>query len=79
MTVAGMVGISSIFTAGLEGGGGTTQLISLLVPQGWAMRGWRHVLDGQGVEAVLPTVVVMLALAVLFFAIGVYRFNKRFA
>lgn len=82
MTVAGMVGISRIFTIGVPDTSQTaqaTRIVSLLVPQGWAMRAWRIVLDGGGVADMLSTVLVMLALGAIFFVIGVWRFRKRFA
>jgi ABC-2 type transport system permease protein len=82
MTVTGMVGISSTFTASVPGAAEATKVVdtlSLFVPQGWAMRGWRLVMDGGGVVEVLPTVAVMLALGIAFFVLGVLRFRKRFA
>ena len=82
MTMTGMVGISSMFTASVPGAADATNVantLSLFVPQGWALRGWRLAMDGGGVAEVLPTVAVMLALGIVFFVLGVLRFRKRFA
>jgi ABC-2 type transport system permease protein len=79
MTVLGMVGMSSVFTASAPGAGGLAETLSLFVPQGWSMRAWLLVMDGGNVGDVLPTFGVMIALAAGFFSIGVLRFRKRFA
>jgi ABC-2 type transport system permease protein len=79
MTVLGMVGISSVFTANVPGAeGGITEILPLFVPQGWAMRAWRLVIEGGTAGDVLLPFGVMLALGAAFFAIGVLRFKKRF-
>lgn len=79
MTVLGMVGISSVFTANVPGAeGGITETLPLFVPQGWAMRAWRIVIDGGTAGDVLLPFAVMLVLGAVFFAIGVLRFRKRF-
>lgn len=80
MTVVGMAGISSVFTGTVPGAGGRfAALLPLFTPHGWAMRAWRLAMDGGGVSDVLMPLAVMLALAVVFFAIGVLRFRKRLA
>ena len=80
MTIAGMVGTIGVFTANVPGSSREAfATISLLVPQGWAVRGWELLLKGGGVGDVLPTVAVTLALSIAFFAGGVLRFRRRFA
>jgi len=82
MTITGMVGINAMFTANVPGGSSVSTIadtVALLVPQGWAMRGWRTVMEGGGVNDVLPTVAVMLMLGGAFFIVGTLRFRKRFA
>jgi len=79
MTVLGMVGVSSVFTASMQNVSGTAKNLPLAVPQGWAMRGLQVVMAGGGVEDVLVSVVVMLTLGVIFFVIGVLKFRRRFA
>jgi ABC-2 type transport system permease protein len=80
LTVAGMVGMIGIFTMNVPGASPEAfSTISLLVPQGWAVRGWQVLLEGGGAGDVLPTTAVMLALSALFFGIGLVRFRRRFA
>jgi ABC-2 type transport system permease protein len=80
MTVLGMVGISSVFTANVPGtGGGLAEILPLFVPQGWAMRAWQLAMDGGSTGDVLLPFAVMIVLTVGFFTIGVLRFRKRFA
>jgi ABC-2 type transport system permease protein len=82
MTVTGMLGVSSMFTAATPGASQATKAaegISLLVPQGWAMRTWRLIMDGGSAGDVLPTVAVMLVLGIALFVLGALKFRKRFA
>jgi ABC-type Na+ efflux pump permease subunit len=80
MTVLGMVGISSVFTANVPGtAGGLAEILPLFVPQGWAMRTWQLAMGGGSTGDVLLPFAVMIVLAVGFFSIGVLRFRKRFA
>lgn len=80
MTVMGMVGMIGTFAATAPGATkGAFDTVSLLVPQGWGVRGLQQLLDGGGIVDVLPTVAVMLVLSVLFFLLGLLRFRKRFA
>ncbi len=79
MTVTGMVGLNAMFTGNLSGTSRVTDVMSLLTPQGWAMRGWSIVLQGGDVIDLALTLGVILALGIIFFAVGVRRFGKRFA
>jgi ABC-2 type transport system permease protein len=81
MTVMGMIGMVGVFTASVPGADNPMRTASLFVPQGWGVRGWQLLLEGSGALTidVLVTVGVMLALGVLFFAIGLLKFRKRFA
>ena len=78
LTVTGMVGMMSIFT-------GNTQtptsgsIIPLLMPQGWAVRGLLLSMNNSAIGEVLLTLVVLLALSLVFFIIGMLRFQKRYA
>ena len=79
LTLTGMIGMISIFamnspTASLLG-----NTVSLLVPQGWAVRGLLQAMNGHPVTDVLLTTLVMLAWGMIFFTIGVWRFNRRYA
>jgi ABC-2 type transport system permease protein len=78
MTVLGMVAMMRTFTA-LPGTSQAIYTVSLFVPQGWGVWGWQVLLAGGGLRDVGWIAGVMLALGVVFFAIGVLRFQKRFA
>jgi ABC-2 type transport system permease protein len=79
MTMLGMVGMLSVFTATTPNGSSALSTASLLVPQGWGVRGWRLLLEGGGVEDIWLTVAVMLVLGLVFFLVGVFKFRKRYA
>jgi len=80
LTLMGMVGMIGVFTAQAPGATqGALGVVSLLVPQGWAVRGWQLIQAGGGLGDVLVTLLVMLGLAAIFFAVGLLRFRKRFA
>jgi hypothetical protein len=80
MTVLGMAGISSVFTAGVPGpSGGIARIIPLFTPQGWAMRIWEIATDGGSVSAVLVPFGVCIGLGIVFFIVGVLKFRRRFA
>jgi ABC-2 type transport system permease protein len=52
------------------------QLVTKFFPTGWAMQGMTDiVIRGQGLIDVLPAIGVLLAFAVVFFTIGVWRFR----
>ncbi|HZW03467.1 MAG TPA: ABC transporter permease [Anaerolineaceae bacterium] len=55
------------------------KMVQKLVPQGWAFDGWSQVLAGSSAADVLPTVLVMLVLGAIFFALGLSKFQRRFA
>jgi ABC-2 type transport system permease protein len=76
LTITGMIGMMPVFTQGLTNKPPALEIISLLVPQGWAIRGLFQAVNG---ESVLLSVSVLLAISVVFFATGVWKFTKRFA
>ena len=79
LTVMGMIGMVGVFTASVPGAGNPMSTASLIVPQGWAVRGWQLLLLGEGASSVVVPVAVMLAEGLLFFVLGAVRFRKRFA
>lgn len=79
LTVMGMIGLVGVFTASVPGAGNPMSTASLIVPQGWAVRGWQLLLLGEGASGVFLAVAVMLAEGLLFFVLGAMRFRKRFA
>jgi ABC-2 type transport system permease protein len=79
LSLTGMIGMMAIFGMNSPDAAGLGDSVSLLVPQGWAIRGLLQSIDGEAASAVLLTAVVMLAWSAAFFIIGVLRFNKRYA
>jgi ABC-2 type transport system permease protein len=78
LSVTGMVGMISIFAMNSPGAARLGDTVSLLVPQGWAIRGLMQSMSGEQVSTVLVTVLVMLAWSAVFFIVGVLRFNRRY-
>ena len=74
MTVTGMVGMMSIFSGSKVG-----ETVSLLAPQGWAVRGLLLSMNGAAPGDALLNLVFLLAWSALFFFFGIKRFQKRFA
>jgi ABC-2 type transport system permease protein len=74
MTVTGMVGMMGVFT---NGGAGETA--SLVMPQGWAVRGLLMTMNQAALGDVALNMLVLLAWSLVFFMIGMLRFQKRFA
>ncbi|HET7089951.1 MAG TPA: ABC transporter permease [Anaerolineae bacterium] len=79
LTVTGMIGAISIFAQGSPTAQQLGSTVSLLVPQGWAVRGLIQAMNGLPVVDVLLTTLVMLAWSAAFFTVGVLRFNRRYA
>jgi ABC-2 type transport system permease protein len=79
LTVTGMVGMISIFGMNSPDAARLGNSVSLLVPQGWAIRGLIQSMNGEPTSAVLVTALVMLAWSAVFFIVGVLRFNRRYA
>jgi ABC-type transport system involved in multi-copper enzyme maturation permease subunit len=79
LTVTGMIGMISIFAQGSPTAQQLGDTVSLLAPQGWAVRGLMQSVNGLPTTDVLLTALVMLAWSAAFFVIGVWRFNRRYA
>jgi ABC-type transport system involved in multi-copper enzyme maturation permease subunit len=78
LTVLGMLGGIPIFAAG-SASADTFAKVSLIEPVGWAVRGLLQNMNNAPLGDVVLTVLVMVAWSVLFFVIGVLRFQKRYA
>ena len=74
-----MLGMISVFAAGSPTAAILSDTVSLLVPQGWAVRGLQQVMNGQPLASVLISFLGLLAWGAVFFIVGVLRFNKRYA
>ncbi len=78
LTVTGMIGMISIFTMNAPGSARLAGTVSLLVPQGWAIRGLMQSMSAEPISAVLVSALAMLAWSAAFFIVGVLRFNRRY-
>jgi hypothetical protein len=78
LTMTGMLGMISIFAINSPTAARLGNTVSLLVPQGWAIRGLLQAMNGAPVVDVGLTALVMLVLSATFFVIGVWRFSKRY-
>jgi ABC-2 type transport system permease protein len=79
LTVTGLVGMIGIFAMGSPTAQTLSDTVSLLVPQGWAARGLLQVINDRSTTDVLLTLLVMIGWSVVFFVVGVLRFNRRYA
>lgn len=77
ITLTGMMG--GLFTTGLPNLPSALNRVTLFTPQGWALQGWKLALSGAGPAQVVGPVLVLLALGLVFFSVGVAVFRKRFA
>jgi len=79
LTVTGMLGMIKIFTMGSPTSPVWADIASMFVPQGWAVRGLSQVMAAAAPGDILLTCLVLLGMSVVFFLIGVLRFQKRYA
>jgi ABC-2 type transport system permease protein len=79
LTVTGMVGMISIFAMGSPAAAELGNSVSLIVPQGWAVLALMQAMNAEPLSSLLITTLVLLAWSVVFFVVGVWRFNKRYA
>jgi len=78
LTVSGMLGMIGIFAMNSPTAQKLANSVSLLVPQGWAVRGLLQSVESKPVGDVLLTMTIMLVWSAFFFAVGVWRFNRRY-
>ncbi len=79
LTLTGMLGMISIFAQNSAAAAQLSGTVSLLVPQGWGVRGLLQAMNGAQVTDVGLTALAMLAWSAAFFVVGVWRFNRRYA
>lgn len=79
LTVTGMLGMINTFGMGGSANEGGIGDVALLVPQGWAVRGVTQAMNGEALTNLLITLSVLMIWSAVFFTIGVWRFNKRYA
>jgi ABC-2 type transport system permease protein len=79
LTVTGMLGMIKIFAMNSAIAQTMGDSVSLLVPQGWAIRGLMQSMNGEPLESILFTLLASLVWSAAFFVVGVWRFNRRYA
>jgi ABC-2 type transport system permease protein len=78
MTVMGMLGGLPIFVGMASPSSSALNTVALVVPQGWAVHGLLQAMNNASLNAILISFLVLVGWAVLFFVVGVLRFQKRF-
>jgi hypothetical protein len=78
LTLTGMIGLIGVFTAGNPDQPEAIRAISLLVPQGWAIRGLTISMDGGSVIDLLPIFGGVMIWSLVFSFIGQRRMRTRF-
>lgn len=79
LTVTGMLGMIKIFTLGVANPPPTLDLVPLLVPQGWAVRGLLLSSAAAPSTDILIVFAILMVWSIVFFGIGAWRFHRRFA
>lgn len=79
LTLSGMLGMISIFAINSPSAARLGNTVSLLVPQGWAVRGLLQAINVRPLGEVGLTVLIMLVWSAVFFTVGVSRFKRRYA
>jgi ABC-2 type transport system permease protein len=78
LTTLGMLG--GLFTANMpDAMPAAMNMISNFTPQGWVLKTWRMVLDGQPAGDLLVPFAVLVVMGIIMFAVGAMMFRKRFA
>lgn len=78
LTLTGMLGMIPVFAGGVSASP-LVNVISLLVPQGWAIRALSIAREGGSVPDLLPTLAVIALWTAAFATIGLRRLQRRFA
>lgn len=79
LTVTGMLGMMKIFTLSAPNGSPMLETVSLLVPQGWAIRGFLLSSAAAPTTDILIAFAILMVWTIVFFSIGAWRFHRRFA
>jgi ABC-2 type transport system permease protein len=77
LTVTGMAG--GLMTSGFPNPPGFVQTLSIVVPQGWSLRGWLQVLEGSGYSDLTLSLLVTTGIGAVLFAVGALVFRRRYA
>jgi len=78
LTALGMLG--GLFTANMPNAmPAALNTIANFTPQGWVLKSWRMVMDGQSAGDLLIPFAVMVGMGAVMFIVGALMFRKRFA
>ncbi len=77
LTFLGMLG--GLFTVSVPNMPAAFATLANFTPQGWVLKGWKVVMNGQPAADLLVPVAVMLAMGGVMFALGAALFRRRFA
>lgn len=78
LTALGMLG--GLFTANMPNAlPAAMSLIANFTPQGWVLKSWRMVMDGQSASDLLIPCTVLMVMSIVMFAVGAWMFRRRFA
>jgi ABC-2 type transport system permease protein len=78
LTALGMFG--GLFTANMPNAmPAAMNVIANFTPQGWVLKSWRMVMDGQSAGDLLIPFAVLVGMGTMMFVIGAIMFRKRFA
>jgi ABC-2 type transport system permease protein len=78
LTTLGMLG--GLFTASIPSGMPEVfNKIGNFIPQGWVLKTWRMVMDGQSAGDLLVPFAVMVGMGLVMFVLGAMMFRRRFA
>ena len=77
LTFLGMLG--GLFTTNIPNMPAAFTTLANFTPQGWVLKGWKVVMNGQPAADLLVPVAVMLAMGGVMFALGAALFRRRFA
>jgi len=78
LTITGLIGMLPVFTASVPDPPPMVRTISLLTPQGWALRGLSEAMTDAGVAAVALNLAVILGWCLVFAFIAQHRLRRRF-
>jgi ABC-type multidrug transport system permease subunit len=74
LTITGMTGMLSIFSST-----GIASQVALVMPQGWAVRGLTLAIQAAPLGEAALNLLALVGWSILFFTLGLIRFQKRFA
>ncbi len=77
LTVTGMAG--GLMTTGFANPPDFIKTLSLVVPQGWSLRGWLQVLEGSAYGDLALSLLVTTGIGAVLFAVGALVFRRRYA